>query len=361
VTTNRAGGGWLRVWRANDSTCESNGWSSARNPAVVAVDPFGCRRGAELPKKCNNGTRIDVPFEFREVRGDNWVVWGTGALGAFHSQAVCDGIAVFGDDELQGDSPIWAMAAGTGRTCPCDPQFGNSNLSMENLRAAGTQWTCATVPRASTGWSVFFGGSATSVCRGDNNTGDAWFQRGVALQRTLVVGICNPRSNSTEEIKLAAGDLFVRATVGFDKSKSCETSSMLPTTMTIKSLTTKSSATSSSDATTRGATRAVSTTSRLILMSAASVSTDTNASVDVSTAAIVGGLVGAAVLVGIVLAGVVFWWRARSAPSTGPSGSAAPVIHSEYGTLSTVAQSEYDDVGDVRSSSTGRAEFESAR
>jgi hypothetical protein len=39
-----AGGGWTRIWRLNDSSCESNGWTSDRNVRVSGVDPVGCRR-----------------------------------------------------------------------------------------------------------------------------------------------------------------------------------------------------------------------------------------------------------------------------------------------------------------------------
>jgi hypothetical protein len=79
--TEMAGGGWLRLWRANESTCEQNGWSSARNPSALGVDPFGCRPGNEL---CT-GKRIDSPFAFAEVRGGNWIVWAQNSPNGFDS------------------------------------------------------------------------------------------------------------------------------------------------------------------------------------------------------------------------------------------------------------------------------------
>ena len=59
-----AGGGWMRLWRANETSCESNGWSSARNPFVAGVDPMGCRAA---PHSCRRGLQVDSPFTFNEI------------------------------------------------------------------------------------------------------------------------------------------------------------------------------------------------------------------------------------------------------------------------------------------------------
>lgn len=69
-----AGGGWLRMWRVNDSTCESNSWSSARNSDAVGVDPIGCSPLKQLAARCSNSSPIESPFPSREVLGAHWRV-----------------------------------------------------------------------------------------------------------------------------------------------------------------------------------------------------------------------------------------------------------------------------------------------
>lgn len=109
--------GWMRLWSVNDSTCESNDWSSARNPFAAGLDPFGCR---PINTTCR-GKPIVSPFPFNEVRGANWFVWSFGSPGAFNSRVFpCEGIVVRG-----GNGTVWTLAAGFrqyayGR-CPCEP------------------------------------------------------------------------------------------------------------------------------------------------------------------------------------------------------------------------------------------------
>lgn len=99
-----AGGGWLRLWRVNETSCEANGWSSARNQAAVGIDPPGCR---PTTTACL-GNRITAPFQFAEVRGSNWLVWALGTPDAFESMHPCDGVVVRDGSGAQ----VWALAVG---------------------------------------------------------------------------------------------------------------------------------------------------------------------------------------------------------------------------------------------------------
>jgi hypothetical protein len=99
-----AGGGWLRLWRTNDTSCEANDWTSIRNPAAVGIDPRGCRPTTNAT--CL-GNRINAPFTFNEVRGINWVVWALGVPDAFESKHPCDGVVVRDGSGAQ----VWVLAA----------------------------------------------------------------------------------------------------------------------------------------------------------------------------------------------------------------------------------------------------------
>jgi hypothetical protein len=218
---NESGGGWLRLWRANDTTCEANGWTSMRNVVAVGSDPPGCR-----PTTSCLGNRINAPYAFSEVRGSNWIVWALGTPDAFESPPPCEGVVIRDGN----GSHVWALAAGnpTLRTalCPCDPMFTNSSFNWPNRVDAGDHWTCDRVPTQTGGaWTKLFDGTASFLCSSRTNAtaGDLLsFQRVIeSPQASLSVALCVDQSPTMEDLKLASGDLFVRATVGFDKTKHC--------------------------------------------------------------------------------------------------------------------------------------------
>jgi hypothetical protein len=76
-------------------------------------------------------------------------------------------------------------------------------------------------------WTKLFDGTSRFVCAGRTDTaaGDLLqFQRVLASpQVSLSVAVCLDETG-TEDLKLAAGDLFVRSTAGFDKIKCPATS-----------------------------------------------------------------------------------------------------------------------------------------
>lgn len=222
-----AGGGWLRLWRTNDTSCEANDWTSIRNPAAVGIDPRGCRPTTNAT--CL-GNRINAPFTFNEVRGINWVVWALGVPDAFESKHLCDGVVVRDGSGAQ----VWVLAAGNPlhpnltTLCPCDSQFTNTSVNWANRAMAGAHWTCDRVPMQTGGaWTKLFDGGASSfLCAGQSNaTADdlLWFQRVLETpQVSLSVAVCLDETG-TEDLKLSSGDLYVRATVGFDRTKHCPT------------------------------------------------------------------------------------------------------------------------------------------
>lgn len=217
------GGGWLRLWRANDTSCEANGWTSMRNTAAVGGDPTGCR---PTSASACLGNRINAPYAFSEVRGSNWIVWALGTPDAFESPPPCEGVVIRDGN----GSHVWALAAGnpTLRTalCPCDPMFTNSSFNWPNRVDAGDHWTCDRVPTQTGGaWTKLFDGSSSFLCSSRTNAtaGDLLsFQRAIeSPQASLSIALCVDQSPTMEDLKLTAGDLYVRATVGFDKAKHC--------------------------------------------------------------------------------------------------------------------------------------------
>jgi hypothetical protein len=221
-----SGGGWLRLWRANDTTCEANGWTAMRNMVAVGIDPRGCRPTTNAT--CL-GNRINSPFAFREVRGSKWIVWALGIPDAFESKHPCDGVVV----KDGSGAHVWSLAAANpyhpimGGLCPCDSQFRNTSFNWANLLVAGAHWTCDRVPMQTGGaWTKLFDGSSRFLCNGQANaTADDLLSFRRALdspQVALSLALCTDEFNSAD-LKLASGDLYVRATVGFDRTKHCPT------------------------------------------------------------------------------------------------------------------------------------------
>jgi hypothetical protein len=222
-----AGGGWLRLWRANDSRCEANSWTARRNPGALGLDPVGCR---PTGPSCVAVQNSQAPFAFNEVRGGNWDIWAYGTPDGFNrAGALCDGIVVRdGSNEL-----VWLFSVGLLEEtqpylrCPCESAFGNSTATAANLEVIGSRWTCDRAPARGSTWVRLFYSASTLLCAPNSlaTAGDRlWFQRALAApQRALSVAICKDGTSSDEDFKLASGDLFVRTTVGFDKTRSCPT------------------------------------------------------------------------------------------------------------------------------------------
>jgi hypothetical protein len=215
-----AGGGWLRLWRANETRCETNGWSSSRNARATGADPGGCRATAG---SCVDAPTTKSPFEFNEVRGGNWNIWAFGTPDGFNVDYLCDGVIVRDGNK----STVWLLGVGLLEgpqpwlRCPCEANFSHSALTSANLNATGPYWSCDRAAGRGTLWTPLFRGDSAILCSADTASDVRWFQRALATpQSSLSVGICKT-DDAGEDIKLASGDLFVRATVGFDKTRTC--------------------------------------------------------------------------------------------------------------------------------------------
>lgn len=234
-----AGGGWLRLWRANESSCEESGWLSGRNPTAKGVDPFGCRPGVAA---CVAAPTLRSPFPFNEVRGGNWDLWVFNTADGFQSPLLADGIVV--RDGSNGT--VWLLPVGSQQPlypeaqCPCEATFRNTSRTSANLAVVGPHWTCGRAPLRMTVWERLFHNKSSTVLCNANSTASLsevlWFQRPLsAAQVQLSVSICKDSSDADEDLKLVAGDLFVRSTVGFDRTRSCPTTPP-PTTRTTLSV-----------------------------------------------------------------------------------------------------------------------------
>lgn len=332
-----AGGGWMRLWRVNDSTCESSGWTSARSPFINGIDPFGCR-----PSNGCKSTSSQSPFVFSEVRGENWQAWGAGRVAAFHTTSAVDGITVSGNN-----SHVWAFVASAGGgfagLCPCYPGFVPSTYTDKNLNVTGANWTCNRLPSISMEWKPLFDVDST-VCVGYvNSSAVNRFQREVPPRSTLSVAICKNGNGTTEDVKLSSGDLFVRPTVGFDK-RLCGVSSTrtsISTSIAVdgSSLTTPATSTIFESDPLITSLVASPTTAPLITTTIADVAALDNSSTLIG--GIVGGVAGLFILVGLGLAAFVRWQRR-------PNAVHPVAAQGEYGMLPAARAEQYSDVGDVR-------------
>jgi hypothetical protein len=130
--------------------------------------------------------------------------------------------------------------------CPCERGFERLDANTANLAVVGDNWTCDRVSaQRSMSWVKLFDGTSNFLCSGRPNTTASdllWFQR--TLQSpitTLSVAICKNQVSADEDLTLSSGDLFVRATAGFDKAMHC------PTTMTTTKPATSATVVVSSD------------------------------------------------------------------------------------------------------------------
>lgn len=296
-----------------------------------------------------------APFAFNEVRGGNWDIWAYGTPDGFNrAGALCDGIVVRdGSNEL-----VWLFSVGLLEEtqpylrCPCESAFGNSTATAANLEVIGSRWTCDRAPARGSTWVRLFYSASTLLCAPNSlaTAGDRlWFQRALAApQRALSVAICKDGTSSDEDFKLASGDLFVRTTVGFDKTRSCSTTL----------------ATSASGASSTGSASMTSASTSAIISSAAFFSTSAlieetavGPAAESTDIALIGIVGGAVVFLALIVVAVALFRRARRkrAPSNELPMTTASVSNygvappakdeplrrtSEYGPI--VAGSEFD-------------------
>jgi hypothetical protein len=236
------GGGWLRLWRANEVTCETVGWSSSRNPHAD-FDRLGCRPVSDA---CSPVRSSLSPFEFNEVLSANWSLWAFRSLDGFNvpvaDNRLCDGIVVRDDNN---ETLFVYAASGSSQAesrCPCDPDFSwQHNQAISNLQDSGSNWVCAEAPSAANDWVMLFANSS-NLCNPSNST-KATVRALANSQRYLRISLCADQVGSDEDLKLSSGDLFVRRSVNFTTATHCSATSAITTRSSTASPPTTSSTT----------------------------------------------------------------------------------------------------------------------
>jgi hypothetical protein len=321
-----AGGGWTRIWRLNDSSCEEIGWSSGRNARANGTDPAGCRSGKEGCSPAN----VTWPNEsFAELMGKNWAIWSFGTPDAFGSG---DGVVVSAESQR-----LWTFSlthSGSWNRCPCDPLFFTTDPAII-ARINATDYICDAGADAGLFAPVFLAGGANLCSR--EGADRRSFQKALPEQqrRSAQVMICLNQENTDEDIKIGALDLFARKTPRFNKAIHCPTTFLPSTTQAPKA-----NATATTTATASG----VSSTSSAAQQLRQAKPSGPNVAV---IAGAVGGSVGA-----LLIAATIFLvLKRRQKPSTSKSEGTSSSTSSQnvYGQLSVISapvQSEYD-VGNV--------------
>jgi hypothetical protein len=208
------GGGWVRLWRANESTCESNGWSSSRNRKADGIDPGGCR---PTSTSCSGVPTERASFPFQQVRAANWAVWALGSLDAFNADQrdgrLCDGVTIRdGSNKV-----VLVLAAGGSPSadshCPCDKEFESvnpTNRARYNVNDSEPLWACDR-PLSRDGWRLLFAGNST--CASQQRKGDV--RTLSSPQNFLRISLCIDQDQDDEDLKLAGGDCLCGAPWGF--------------------------------------------------------------------------------------------------------------------------------------------------
>ena len=202
-----AGGGWTRIWRLNDSSCESNGWTSGRNTLADGTDPVGCRSGEGGCKRSKDITSSN--HSFGEVLGKNWAIWAFGTLESFGTD---DGVSVTALQRLWTFSVSHTGANASHFRCPCDPAFSSSDVNIiKRIRDAGNDYICDSAA-ATRQFSQVFQANGPNICSPRGND-IRFFQKVLSEQQRqwpLQVSICKNIAGDSEDLVVAALDLFAR-------------------------------------------------------------------------------------------------------------------------------------------------------
>jgi hypothetical protein len=301
-----AGGGWTRIWRLNDSSCESNGWTSGRNIHATGVDPVGCRSGKSICSPSKNITSSN--HSFAEVMGKNWEIWAFGSLDSFASD---DGVFVTADrSRLWTFSISFPSATSRASRCPCDPLFSSAgstgSAALQRINDTGGDYFCD-VAESNITFSPVFQGMGPNLCS-PKGRGRRSFQKVLTEQQrqwALGVLVCKSQSDSNEDVKLGALDLYARRTASFDRAK-CSTT----TTTTMPRSSTSANGTSRGDS------------DSAVDRSKANVATIAGA---------VGGAIGGLLLVSAIVALIARRRRAeKTSESATTAASASASTQSEY-------------------------------
>ena len=342
-----AGGGWTRIWRVNDSSCEEHGWTSSRNFATDGTDPVGCHSGKT---GCSASKTIaSSNHGFREVMGKNWEMWAYGSLDSFGND---DGVIVAADTQRLWTFSLTHYGAAPQVRCPCDPIFTTSDPTIhERINDTEGAFVCDGAIAFDQFSPVFRRGPLLCSPRGRDRR---FFLAALTEQQKslpLRVMLCKNQPDDNEDVKLGALDLFARKTPRFDTALHCAAStsatsssalSNLPTASTLPVALTTALATGATETSTTSASSATSRTSDIAVQP-----TTTGDAAAGSNVAVIAGAVGGSIGAVLIAAVIVFVLRRKLGSQTeakvDSSSTARGQSESEYGqlTLSTVT-SNYD-------------------
>jgi hypothetical protein len=324
-----AGGGWTRIWRLNDSSCEENGWTSGRNIATDGTDPVGCRSGNT---SCTQSKDIaSSNHGFGEVLGKNWEMWAYGSLDSFGTD---DGVIVAANTQRLWTFSVSHNGAAPQVRCPCDPAFATSVTTILQLinETAGA-YVCDGASVFDQFSPVFRRGTLLCSPRGRDRR---FFIASLTEEQKsmpLRVMLCKNQPDENEDIKLGSLDLFARRTPGFNRAVHCAASTSVASTLS-----------SSNPPST--------TTLPVALTTALATGPTSTTGPAGSNVAVIAGAVGGSIGAVLIAAAIAFVLRrklGRQTEAKVDSSSAArpPSGQSEYGQLTLSAVTSNYDVGRV--------------
>jgi hypothetical protein len=329
-----AGGGWTRIWRLNDSSCEDHGWSSGRNVRANGIDPFGCNGGFG----CRQSKNITTTNNWGEVMGKNWEMWAHGTPDSFRGD---DGVFVTVDTQRLWTFSVGLWGAGfpAFTRCPCDPLFStNISIVIARINETGDSYICDAAARTDV-FSPVFQANGSNLCspRGKDRRSFLKVLTDVQRKLPLRVHICLDSGAADEDIKLSALDLFARQTPRFNRTRDCPAR-------------TTSIATAAATATPPSTTTGMPTTTMRSSTSAEQRLNTTAASAPAgSDVALIAGAVGGAIGA-VLLAAAIFLIVKRAQSSQKKTAAAASSSIENYGVLpniTDVAPVSIYDVGNV--------------
>jgi hypothetical protein len=228
------GGGWLRLLRVNESSCEALGWTSSRNPHLEDEHSgIGCRAVPALRKTCSFA-QLTAPFLVRDVRGLDWNVLSSGNPDGFlqNSNPVTEKSR--GHEELDGvllrvdGGPLlWTYAVGGGEPMrECGKCAGKLQCSFAARHGQRRFREPESVKRCGNASAFDFN---QTLDKADAAAG-------------LSIGLCADQGEDDEDFLVRRGDILVRSIAGFTgNAQQC--ARFATTTQTTQTLTQTPSAT----------------------------------------------------------------------------------------------------------------------
>jgi hypothetical protein len=208
------GGGWLRVLRANESSCEALGWTASRNNRVSDESAgIGCRVAETSGSACSSA-RLTAPFLIRDVRGLNWDVLSLGDPDGFPQERQFDPVT----EQSRGRQADGVMLRVDGGPLLWIYTFVSADPMNECMRCGGKLQCWVGVRNVS---GDFRAPSQVAKCGDSAVSAKFDFMQSVEkadASRDLIVDLCVDEGTQNEDLLVRAGDILVRSTVNFTGS-----------------------------------------------------------------------------------------------------------------------------------------------